>query len=51
MYAESKAMGEKAVLEACSDSLFTVAIAPHQIYGPRYEEVGRSRMPMHHTPL
>lgn len=36
LYAESKAMGEKAVLDACSDSLLTVAIAPHQIYGPRY---------------
>lgn len=35
LYAESKAMGEKAVLDACSDSLLTVAIAPHQIYGPR----------------
>eukprot|EP00752_Nemacystus_decipiens_P007728 g6909.t1 len=35
LYAESKAMGETAVLEACSDSLLTVAIAPHQIYGPR----------------
>ncbi|CAM9654196.1 unnamed protein product, partial [Laminaria digitata] len=35
LYAESKAMGEKAVLDACSDSLLTIAIAPHQIYGPR----------------
>ncbi|CAM9896702.1 unnamed protein product [Sphacelaria rigidula] len=35
LYAESKAMGETAVLKACSDSLLTVAIAPHQIYGPR----------------
>ncbi|CAN0461368.1 unnamed protein product, partial [Scytosiphon promiscuus] len=35
LYAESKAMGEKAALDACSDSLLTVAIAPHQIYGPR----------------
>ncbi|CAN0530639.1 unnamed protein product, partial [Ectocarpus sp. 12 AP-2014] len=35
LYAESKAKGEVAVLEACSDSLLTVAIAPHQIYGPR----------------
>ncbi|CAM9163130.1 unnamed protein product [Discosporangium mesarthrocarpum] len=39
MYAESKAMGEKAVLEASCDSLLTVAIAPHQIYGPR--QVGK----------
>lgn len=38
LYAESKAMGETAVLEACSDSLLTVAIAPHQIYGPRCVE-------------
>ncbi|CAN0200960.1 unnamed protein product [Ectocarpus sp. 6 AP-2014] len=35
LYAESKAKGEVAVLGACSDSLLTVAIAPHQIYGPR----------------
>ncbi len=42
LYAESKAMGEKAVLEACSDSLLTVAIAPHQIYGPRCAEQHRN---------
>ena len=34
-YAESKALGEIAVREACCDSLMTVAIAPHQVYGPR----------------
>lgn len=34
-YARTKAMGEKAVLEACSDTLLTIAVAPHQVYGPR----------------
>jgi nucleoside-diphosphate-sugar epimerase len=34
-YAETKAMGEKAVTDACCDTLMTVAIAPHQVYGPR----------------
>jgi len=34
-YARTKAMGERAVLEACSDELMTVAVAPHQVYGPR----------------
>lgn len=34
-YARTKAMGEQAVLEACSDDLMTVAVAPHQVYGPR----------------
>jgi len=34
-YAETKAMGEIALREACSESLLTVAIAPHQVYGPR----------------
>ena len=34
-YAETKAMGEVAVREACCESLLTVAIAPHQVYGPR----------------
>jgi len=34
-YAETKAMGEVALREASSDSFFTVAIAPHQVYGPR----------------
>ena len=28
-------MGEVAMREACSDSLMTVAVAPHQVYGPR----------------
>lgn len=34
-YARTKAMGEKVVLEACSDELMTIAVAPHQVYGPR----------------
>ena len=37
-YAETKALGEKAVREACGtkeDDLLTVAVAPHQVYGPR----------------
>mmetsp|Transcript_11499 Transcript_11499/g.32615 ORF Transcript_11499/g.32615 Transcript_11499/m.32615 type:complete len:353 (+) Transcript_11499:119-1177(+) len=34
-YAETKAMGEVALCEACCDELMTVAIAPHQVYGPR----------------
>lgn len=37
-YAETKAMGEKACLEACgknNDDLLTIAVAPHQVYGPR----------------
>jgi nucleoside-diphosphate-sugar epimerase len=37
-YAETKAMGEKAVREACgvrNSDLLTVAVAPHQVYGPR----------------
>mmetsp|Transcript_27980 Transcript_27980/g.78255 ORF Transcript_27980/g.78255 Transcript_27980/m.78255 type:complete len:406 (+) Transcript_27980:70-1287(+) len=34
-YAGSKARGEMAMTEACCDSLMTVAIAPHQVYGPR----------------
>ena len=34
-YAKTKAMGEKAVTDACCDELMTVAIAPHQVYGPR----------------
>ena len=33
-YAETKAMGEKAVSSACCDSLLTVSVAPHQVYGP-----------------
>lgn len=35
IYAETKAMGEMAVTKACSESLLTVAVAPHQVYGPR----------------
>ncbi len=34
-YAASKAAGEKACTDACCDELMTVAIAPHQVYGPR----------------
>ena len=34
-YARTKAMGERAALDACSDELLTVAVAPHQVYGPR----------------
>ncbi|CAM9611651.1 unnamed protein product [Chrysoparadoxa australica] len=34
-YAESKAAGERALCAANSDELMTVAIAPHQLYGPR----------------
>eukprot|EP00755_Sulcionema_specki_P004500 Sspe_Gene.30222::Locus_14864_Transcript_1_1_Confidence_1.000_Length_1320::g.30222::m.30222 len=34
-YARTKAMGEMAVRDACCDDLLTVAIAPHQVYGPR----------------
>lgn len=37
-YASSKALGEKVVLEACGNSendLLTIAVAPHQVYGPR----------------
>lgn len=33
LYAETKAMGEKAVHQACSDDLLTVSVAPHQLYG------------------
>lgn len=33
-YARTKAMGEKAVLEACTESFLTCALAPHQVYGP-----------------
>jgi nucleoside-diphosphate-sugar epimerase len=35
LYAESKYLAEKALREACSDELMTVAVAPHQVYGPR----------------
>lgn len=34
-YAETKAMGEKAVTDACCSELLTCAVAPHQVYGPR----------------
>ena len=37
-YAETKAMGEKVILDACGNSegdLLTIAVAPHQVYGPR----------------
>ena len=34
-YAETKAMGEKAMTDACSDDFMTCAVAPHQVYGPR----------------
>ena len=34
-YAETKAMGEVYLSNACSDELMTVAVAPHQVYGPR----------------
>jgi len=33
LYAETKAKGEKAVDQACSDTLLTVSVAPHQLYG------------------
>ena len=37
-YAETKAMGEKLIREACGKKegdLLTIAVAPHQVYGPR----------------
>ncbi|KAI9006979.1 sterol-4-alpha-carboxylate 3-dehydrogenase, decarboxylating [Hyaloraphidium curvatum] len=35
-YAEWKAAGEKAVREACDPPrIYTVAVSPHQVYGPR----------------
>lgn len=34
-YAATKATGEKLITDACCDELLTVAIAPHQVYGPR----------------
>ena len=34
LYAETKAMGERAVSKACSDELMTISVAPHQVYGP-----------------
>ena len=33
-YAATKAQAEKEVSAACTDSFFTVSIAPHQVYGP-----------------
>ncbi len=36
MYAETKAMAEKAVTKACdpTNSFLTISVAPHQVYGP-----------------
>lgn len=37
-YAQTKAMGEKLILTACgskAEDLLTIAVAPHQVYGPR----------------
>mmetsp|Transcript_28835 Transcript_28835/g.63999 ORF Transcript_28835/g.63999 Transcript_28835/m.63999 type:complete len:272 (+) Transcript_28835:63-878(+) len=37
-YAETKALGEKAILDACGNKageLLTIAVAPHQVYGPK----------------
>mmetsp|Transcript_16879 Transcript_16879/g.38126 ORF Transcript_16879/g.38126 Transcript_16879/m.38126 type:complete len:406 (-) Transcript_16879:79-1296(-) len=34
-YAATKAAGEKLLTDACCDELLTIAIAPHQVYGPR----------------
>lgn len=34
-YAKTKALGEIAMRDACGDDLMAVAIAPHQVYGPR----------------
>jgi len=35
-YARTKALGEKALTDACDGKkLLTVAVAPHQVYGPR----------------
>ena len=37
-YAETKAQGEKIIREACGSKegdLLTIAVAPHQVYGPR----------------
>jgi nucleoside-diphosphate-sugar epimerase len=33
-YAETKAMAEKEVRAACCNDLLTIAVAPHQVYGP-----------------
>ncbi|CCW71228.1 unnamed protein product [Phytomonas sp. Hart1] len=35
LYAETKAEGEMAVTAACGDDFWAVAVAPHQVYGPR----------------
>lgn len=35
MYAATKAQGELAVREAISDDFWAIAVAPHQVYGPR----------------
>lgn len=35
LYAETKAMAEKEVSKACNnDTLLTISVAPHQVYGP-----------------
>jgi nucleoside-diphosphate-sugar epimerase len=34
-YAETKALGELALTRACSASFMTIAVAPHQVYGPK----------------
>ncbi|KAL3791782.1 hypothetical protein ACHAWO_005702 [Cyclotella atomus] len=34
-YAETKALGEMAISNACTNEFMTVAVAPHQVYGPR----------------
>eukprot|EP00584_Thalassiosira_punctigera_P008101 CAMPEP_0172541186 /NCGR_PEP_ID=MMETSP1067-20121228/12033_1 /TAXON_ID=265564 ORGANISM="Thalassiosira punctigera, Strain Tpunct2005C2" /NCGR_SAMPLE_ID=MMETSP1067 /ASSEMBLY_ACC=CAM_ASM_000444 /LENGTH=406 /DNA_ID=CAMNT_0013327171 /DNA_START=39 /DNA_END=1259 /DNA_ORIENTATION=+ len=34
-YAETKAMGELELSKACTNEFMTVAVAPHQVYGPR----------------
>lgn len=37
-YAETKALGEKLIRDACGtqdEDLLTIAVAPHQVYGPR----------------
>lgn len=34
-YAETKAMAELEISKACTNDFMTVAVAPHQVYGPR----------------
>jgi len=34
-YAATKAKGEMLLTDACCDELMTIAVAPHQVYGPR----------------